>query len=365
MKPFFVCACAGALALFSFSTAAAESASSAAGTVAQLFGASLDWPVQVLLDDGTPAAGARLSWCSRSPWTHDSVRIETVADSNGTARLQGLSFGLSGKDFGGPAGAVRLLVAAPEGYAQIFEPQAALEADGSLRVVVPPDPADGPASRSIRLLAHRAPHPMAVSAFGASGWPPAVKDLPDGPLGYDAAKGAFLPPVGEGETADFTVEAGGSGDLRWFVFRPAAPGGAFAEVPRTAGELVSPRTAETDAWSAEPLRFSWGAFAAAEFDEAVPRSLRQVEGERRGADAAKRAMVPPGSSVFLFRSRARLGAAGAVESAHYGVFYFGGWLALGNGDPVRVRFNTEPDVLNLEPETVDNGTGDPLRMILL
>ena len=326
-----------ALLLLAAGTAAADARRDAASR----FGARIDHELRVCLDDpATPAAGARVVWKSDGHGENARAEIEAEAGPDGVVRIRGVSFGYAD-----------LVVTAPGAYAVRTHLELDLPEGADAWAVRTPEGAPWLPDGSLRLRSVRAPHAMARSEL------PRPATLPAAPVGFDAEKGAFLPPLGEGETADFLVEGGFADILRpgrsyaWLVVRPA-PGGALAEAPDRGDALRLPREAPAEGWSEEPLRFLSTNGASV----SVPGALRQLlsSAEREAPppspdDAA--AGPPPGGirdgAAILFRSRVRRGEDGAIASARYGAILparpgFGGHFA--------VFFNTTDNERSLEPE---------------
>ena len=326
-----------ALLLLAAGTAAADARSDAAAR----FGARVDFAVRVVLDDpATPAEGARLVWKSRAPGfgARADTALEAVAGPDGSARFEGVSFA-----------SPEISAEAPGAYPATARATLDLPDGADAWTVRPASGAPWLPDGSLRLRSVRAPHPMARSEL------PAPRDLSAAPAGFDAEKGAFLPPLGDGETADFFVEGGATSspwpgvDYVWIVFRPA-PGGALAEAPDRGDALRLPREAPADGWSEEPLRF----FEARQAHGSAPAGLQQLWSSAAGRsprpadpDAAAPREAPPAGSV-LFRSRVRRGADGAVEAARYGAVL--PWHAGRMDESFLVFFNATENERSLEPE---------------
>ena len=326
-----------ALLLLAAGTAAADSRRDAAAR----FGARVEHAFRVVLDDpATHAAGARLVWRSRTPGfgARSDTALEAVAGPDGSARFEGVSFG-----------SADLVVEAPGAYSATAFLELDLPDGADVWTVRTPEGGPWLPDGSLRLRSVRAPHPMARSEL------PAPRDLSAAPAGFDAEKGAFLPPLGDGETADFFVEGGATSspwpgvDYVWLVFRPA-PGGALAEAPDRGDALRLPREAPVDGWSAEPLRF----FTARPAHGPAPAGLQELWSSAVGrsppaaeasADAPREAL-PAGS--ILFRSRVRCGTDGAVEAARYGAVL--PWHAGRMDEAFSVFFNAADNERSLEPE---------------
>ena len=323
-----------ALLLLAAGTAAADARRDAASR----FGARVDHAFRVVLDDpATPAAGAKVVWRSDGPGETARAEIAAEAGPDGVVRIRGVSFGYA-----------NLVVVAPGAYMVRTHLELDLPEGSDAWAVRTPEGAPWLPDGSLRLRSVRAPHAMARSEL------PRSAELPAAPAGFDAEKGAFLPPLGDGETADFFVEGGSADTLSrparsydWLVVRPA-PGGALARAPDRGDALRLPREAPAEGWSEEPLRF----LSAEGASGAVPDAFRQLaaSAEREAPPPPDGAAEPPRESVpdgaILFRSRVRRGADGADGSARYGAILPGkaGYRGFA------VLFNTTDNERSLEPE---------------
>ena len=311
---------------------------------ADRFGARIEHTIRICLDDpATPAAGAHAVWSSSGPGNNE-FRIhsfESVAGTDGVLRLEGISLPYA-----------RLAVEMPGAY----------PAETGFRLDLPAasdawhaEPAAGPwlPDGALRLRSVRRPHPMARSSLSAK--------LPEDETGYDAEKGAFLPPLGDGETADFFVRGGQiacrtSHDFAWMIVRPAPDGGALRVEPDRHDALRLPREAPAEGWSEEPLRF----YAADRGPSAAlpPAlwSLAATVGRRHlplVATCGHRLMPgaergEPPENPILFRSRVRRGPGGEIKAARYGAILPSASSPFGQA--FEVFFNPVDNERSLEPE---------------
>ncbi|MBQ9726780.1 MAG: hypothetical protein IJV65_04665 [Kiritimatiellae bacterium] len=316
-------------------------AAAARRDAAARFGARVDATVRVVLDDpGTPAAGARVVWRSDGP--AGALAIEAVAGTDGVARVQGVSFGRA-----------RIEVEAPGAYPATAAVALDLPEGADAWVAKPAH--GGPwlshGGLRLRLRSVRAPHAMARSEL------PAVGNLPPARAGFDAEKGAFLPPWGEGETADFFVEGGRvpcrwpAPDFDWLVVWPAPDGGALREMPDRGDALRLPRRAPDEGWSEEPLRFFSAAGGSSAF---LPATLCPASdgatAPRREKPSGEGPREAPPAGAILFRSRVRRGADGAAGSVRYGAILPAAQSPFANHPSV--LFNTTDNERSLEPEAL-------------
>ena len=307
-------------------------------------------------DGHAPVAGAEVRWLcpppdSRWGWEcHDDAgSFAALADSNGIARLQGVATNW-------PASSASLSsVMPPPLYSSdprlpgVRFPALRVSREGfytrlSPMRLGPPDesgtwtaaPADGSGwgvEGECHLRRVRRPHPMRVSSFAAGA------DFPEGPVGYDAGRGAFLPPLGDGETADFFVESGQTpgawpcATYRWIVVRPAGPDGALALVPAFPDELRTPLEVPGPSMPGSdlpflrpgaPLRFLHpfrrgragavfrsGCTAPVLADELWDRCMPSAAAADDGGGFAAH-------NAIVFRSRVRPAAAGGAAAVRYG-----------------------------------------------
>ena len=313
-----------------------------------VFGARVDATLRVGIDDpATPAAGARGVWDgarSTGERLGAAALPSGTAGADGVLRLRGLC--LDGDD---PFSPVYLMpagvrVTAPGAWGRRFSLEVGAPSGGTWRVS--PQPGEAVAADGTLLLRGvRRPAPLALSELAVP-----CGDFPAEGVGYDAAKGAFLPPLGVGETADFFVEAGrtaampGQPAYAWLVLRPA-PGGAFLLERDRWDDLRTPREAPADGWSAEPLRFVFRSPGHTAAPRAHPlRGLYpRHEVVRQSADET------PAGRVILFRSRPDGASAPGPRRFRHGAVVPPRAFALDGNNVFGVRFNPEPGDRSLEP----------------
>lgn len=349
-------------------------------------------------DGGAPVEGAELRWLCPPPYstspgvvvvhlksadqdssTDDLGSFAAVSDRNGIARLQGVATNWPNTSHLISSAAPARLVSSDARFRGVHFPALRVSREGfytrlSPMRLGPPDesgawvaaPADDfgwGTKKECLLRPVRNPHPMRVSSFEAGA------AFPDAPVGYDADKGAFLPPLGDGETADFFVESGETpgawpcATYRWLILRPDGPDGALAVAPafpdelRTPTEIPAPETpAHPFLRPGEELRFLapfWSGRAGAVFDSGCTAPAMAYSMTNRAHPAAPTADEGGGQTarhVVVFRSRVRRDDAGGIAAARYGVIVP---PDIGDGflRPIRflVRFNESENDCRLEP----------------
>ena len=314
------------------------------------FGARVDFPVRVVLDDpATPPSAARVGWSSHSS-SADGLVPDAEPGPDGVARLRGVSF--DGFDlFSSEARFARLRASARNAWARDFAFCLVAPTGGVWRVaatnslpwlaaceVAPGD--------DVVLRAIRRPVPTVRSEFEVP-----RGGLPAGGVGFDAEKGAFLPPLGDGETADFVVEAGSTvaspnqPGYSWFSVRPAGPLCAVQLARDRRDELRTPREAPADGWSHDPekpLRFlsrGRGLFRPCNPFARFFRDYEWASGDESGE--------PLCGSVVLFRSRPRAAPDGETLF-RYGAIVPPAALASSFETRYEVRFGSFPGFRSLE-----------------
>ena len=314
------------------------------------FGARVDFPVRVVLDDpATPPSAARVGWSSHSS-SADGLVPDAEPGPDGVARLRGVSF--DGFDlFSSEARFAWLRASARNAWARDFVVRLVAPTGGVWRVAAtnaPPwlaacevAPGDDAVLRAIRR-----PVPMVRSEFEVP-----RGGLPAGGVGFDAEKGAFLPPLGDGETADFVVEAGSTvaspnqPGYSWFSVRPAGPLCAVQLARDRRDELRTPREAPADGWSHDPekpLRFlsrGRGFFRPCNPFARFFRDYEWASGDESGE--------PLCGSVVLFRSRPRAAPDGETLF-RYGAIVPPAVLASSFETRYEVRFGSFPGFRSLE-----------------
>ena len=346
-------------------------------------------------DGGAPVEGAELRWLSPPPYSGVAVKsayrespvddlgsFAAVSDRNGIARLQGVATNWPNTSHLISSAAPARLVSSDPRFRGVRFPALRVSRDGfytrlSPMRLGPPDesgnwvaaPADDlgwSREKACLLRPVRNPHPMRISSFEAGA------AFPDAPVGYDADKGAFLPPLGDGETADFFVESGDTpgawpcATYRWLILRPDGPDGALALAPvfpdelRTPTEIPAPGTPEhpflrpgaalrflhpfQDGRSG--ATFGSGCTAPAMADRMWGRVIPAAPTADEGGGLA-------GRHVVLFRSRVRRDADGGIAAARYGVIALPD-ISDGFLRPIRfsVRFNETENDCGLEPSDI-------------
>ena len=343
-------------------------------------------------DGGAPVEGAELRWLSPPPYSgvvftladsseDDLGSFVAVSDRNGIARLQGVATNWPNTSHLTSSAAPARLVSSDPRFPGVRFPALRVSRDGfytrlSPMRLGPPDesgnwvaaPADDlgwSRGKTCLLRPVRNPHPMCVSSFEAGA------AFPDAPVGYDADKGAFLPPLGDGETADFFVESGETpgawpcATYRWLILRPDGPDGALALAPAFPDELRTPTEIPALGTPEHPFLRSGAAL----------RFLHPFQMGRAGAifgsgctapamaDTMWNRVIPAaptadeggltGRHVVLFRSRVRRDADGGIAAARYGVVI---QPIIGDETlrPFRffVRFNETENDCGLEPSDI-------------
>ena len=345
-------------------------------------------------DNSAPVEGAELRWLSPPPYStfpvvvvksadqdsseDDLGSFAAVSDANGIARLQGVATNWPNTSHRLSSAAPARLVSSDPRFPWVHFPALRVSREGfytrlSPMRLGPPDesgawvaaPADdfGWGMKKECLLRHvRNPHPMRVSSFVAGG------AFPDAPIGYDADKGDFLPPLGDGETADFFVESGETpgawpcATYRWLILRPDGPDGALALAPAFPDELRTPTEIPAPGTPAHPflrpgtaLRFLHPfqpGRAGAVFGSGCTAPAMAYEMTNRAHPAAPTANEGglTGRNVVVFRSRIRRNADGGIAAARYGVII----QPIIGDKSIRpfhflVRFNEKENDCKLEP----------------